>query len=178
MPRAAARVVAATLLAVPAVQAAQAAPAAPCDSAAHHAFDFWLGSWQVHAASGQLAGSSRIERQYGGCVLHEHYDTARGYSGESLNIYDAARDRWHQTWVDNSGLLLVLEGGLHDGAMRLEGRTQAADGNITQHRITWTPRPDGSVRQHWESTDAQGAWQTAFDGIYTRRSDAASAPSR
>jgi hypothetical protein len=30
-------------------------------------------------------------REYGGCVLHERYDTGKGYSGESLNVYDAAR---------------------------------------------------------------------------------------
>jgi hypothetical protein len=31
-----------------------------------------------------------------------------GYSGESLNEYDAARKVWHQTWVDSSGTLLLF----------------------------------------------------------------------
>jgi hypothetical protein len=101
-------------------------------------------------------------------VLHERYDTGRGYRGESLNTYDAARKTWHQTWVDNAGTLLLLEGGLRDGSMVLEGQTGAAD-KLTQHRIRWTPRADGSVHQHWESTDTDGRWKTLFDGIYTRR---------
>lgn len=143
--------------------------AAPCDAPPHRQFDFWLGEWTVHTAEGKLAGRNRIESEYDGCVLHERYDTGKGYRGESLNAYDAGRKVWHQTWVDNQGTLLLLEGGLRGGSMVLEGQTTEPDGQVTRHRITWTPAADGSVRQHWESTDAQGRWSTAFDGRYTRR---------
>ncbi len=142
---------------------------AACDAGEHRQFDFWLGEWNVHTPDGKLAGTNSITREYDGCVLHERYLTGRGYSGESLNIYDAARKRWHQTWVDTSGTLLLLEGGLRDGSMVLEGQTTGADGVATRHRISWTPNPDGSVRQHWETAAADGEWQTAFDGIYTRK---------
>jgi hypothetical protein len=53
--------------------------------------------------------------------------------------------------------------------MVLEGQTTGTDGQVTKHRITWTPNPDGTVRQHWESTDAKGAWSTAFDGLYIKK---------
>jgi hypothetical protein len=142
---------------------------AACDTAAHRAFDFWVGQWQVKKTDGNTAGANRIDREYGGCVLHEHYTTAKGYSGESLNIYDASRKVWHQSWVDSDGLLLLLEGGIRDGKMVLEGQTNSGDGKVTKHRITWTPNRDGSVRQFWESTDDQGKWVTAFDGLYVRR---------
>jgi hypothetical protein len=142
---------------------------AACEAPEHRAFDFWLGEWQVRTPDGKLAGVNRIAREYGGCVLHERYDTGRGYSGESLNIYDAGRKMWHQTWVDTSGTLLLLEGGLHSGSMVLEGQTVGADSQATKHRITWTPGADGSVRQLWESTDAKGRWSIAFDGQYTRK---------
>lgn len=140
-----------------------------CSSSEHKEFDFWIGEWSVHAANGKLAGTNSIKREIGGCVLHERYETGRGYSGESFNIYDATRKVWHQTWVDSSGLLLQLEGGLKDGKMILEGRTSGVDGKTTQHRITWTPKPDGSVRQLWESKGLGGEWTVAFDGKYTRR---------
>lgn len=146
-----------------------AAAPAPCEGQQHRAFDFWLGEWQVKTPDGKLAGVNRIEREYGGCVLHERYDTGRGYSGESLNIYDAGRKVWHQTWVDASGTLLVLEGGLREGKIVLEGQTVDASNQVTKHRITWTPNQDGSVRQLWQSTDAKGDWVTAFDGHYTRK---------
>lgn len=118
-----------------------------CIGLAYRAFDFWIGEWNVHGSKNQLAGTNRVTREYGGCVIHEHYETGRGYSGESLNIYDAPRKVWHQTWVDSSGLLLVLEGGLHDGKMVLEGQTTGSDGKTTKQRITWSPNADGSVRQ-------------------------------
>lgn len=135
----------------------------------HRQFDFWLGEWEVRTADGQVAGVNRIESEYDGCVLHERYTTDRGYRGQSLNIYDASRKVWHQTWVDSDGLLLLLEGGIRDGRMVLEGQTVGADGQVTRHRISWTPNADGSVRQLWESTDAEGEWSTAFDGRYTRK---------
>lgn len=147
----------------------RAAVAAPCEDSAHRQFDFWLGEWQVHTADGKLAGVNRIERVYGGCVLHENYTTGRGFSGASFNVYDAPRKVWHQTWVDSSGTLLLLEGGLIDGKMVLEGQATGADGQVVRHRITWTPNPDGSVRQFWESTNAKGDWRTAFDGRYTKK---------
>jgi hypothetical protein len=144
-------------------------PTPSCTSAEHRAFDFWIGEWNVHAANGKLAGTNSIKREIAGCVLHERYDTGRGYSGESFNIYDAPRKVWHQTWVDSSGLLLLLDGTVRDGKMVLEGHTTAPDGKLTKHRITWTPNVDGSVRQFWESTGPGGEWTVAFDGKYTRR---------
>jgi hypothetical protein len=150
--------------------AASRTPArAACEAKEHRQFDFWLGSWKVHTPDGNLAGTNEIESEYGGCVLHERYTTPRGFGGESLNAYDPARRVWHQTWVDSSGTLLLIEGGLRGKSMVLEGQTVGADGQVTRHRITWTPNDDGSVRQHWESTDAEGEWTTAFDGRYTRK---------
>lgn len=142
---------------------------AACRDPAYRQFDFWLGEWEVFKPDGTLAGTNRIEQEYGGCVLHERYATPKGYSGESLNTYDAARKVWHQTWVDNAGLLLLLEGRLVDGRMVLEGAGQGPDGTAVKHRITWTPNPDGSVRQFWESTGPSGKWTVAFDGLYKRK---------
>jgi len=145
-----------------------AAPAA-CSAPAYRQFDFWIGEWQVHTPEGKFAGVNRVERQYDGCVIHEHYTTGRGYSGESLNSYDTTRKVWHQTWVDNSGTLLLLEGGLVDGKMVLQGELADDKGMVSKQRITWTPNADGSVRQHWETADAKGVWSTAFDGMYTKK---------
>lgn len=157
------------VLALSALSSAQAMAASPCEIPEHRAFDFWLGEWQVRTPDGALAGVNRITSEYNGCVLHERYDTGRGYSGESLNTYDAGRKVWHQTWVDNSGTLLVLEGTLRNGNMVLEGQSVGTDAQVVKHRITWTPNANGSVRQLWESTDAKGQWSAAFDGMYTRK---------
>lgn len=149
--------------------AANSVAAGPCDASEHRQFDFWLGEWNVRTPDGKLAGVNSITREYGGCVLHERYSTERGYSGESLNVYDAGRKVWHQTWVDTDGALLLLEGGLRDTSMVLEGQSVGPKGEVTKHRITWTPNADGSVRQHWQTSDSKGQWSTVFDGTYKRK---------
>ncbi|MCC2617266.1 hypothetical protein LJ739_13515 [Aestuariibacter halophilus] len=142
---------------------------ASCETQHYQAFDFWLGQWRVETASGKLAGHNRIEKTLNGCVVTEHYTTAKGYEGNSLNIYDRQTGQWHQTWMDNSGLLLQLDGGMVDNAMVLQGQGKNAQGEPVTHRITWTPNPNGTVRQHWESsTDSGVTWQTLFDGTYYR----------
>jgi len=148
--------------------AAPPPPPAPCASAEHRQFDFWVGDWRVAKPDGTFAGTNHITQEYGGCVVHEHYVTGKGYSGESLNMYDAARKVWHQTWVDDSGLLLILEGKWDGKSMVLAGFAPDESGVMTKQRITWTPNADGSVRQLWETVDAKGAWAVAFDGKYTK----------
>lgn len=157
------------LLLASCIAAAANAADGPCESPEYRGFDFWLGEWAVHTPDGKLAGVNRIEREYGGCVIHERYSSESGFAGESLNSYDPGRQVWHQTWVDNAGSLLLLEGGLIDGKMVLKGQTIDEEQKTTLHRITWTPNEDGSVRQFWQSTNAAGDWETAFDGRYTRR---------
>lgn len=143
-------------------------PRKPCNTAEFRQFDFWLGDWDVESAAAPGTTSrNRITLVNDGCTLREEYTTPTGYAGTSLNFYDAGRKRWHQTWIDNQGGALYLEGGLEGEAMVM--RTTGDPDNV--QRITWTPLPGGGVRQHWESTSDGGkSWTTAFDGRYTARS--------
>ena len=143
-------------------------PPAPCTSEKHRQFDFWLGEWDV-TQNGQAAGHNRIERVHAGCALAENWTSANSaFSGSSFNIYDQANDKWHQTWVDSTGTLLELDGGLVDGKMVLAGKRPGADGGWVINRITFTPNEDGSVRQLWESSSDGSSWTTVFDGHYVR----------
>ncbi|MES1190665.1 MAG: hypothetical protein ABUS47_06245 [Steroidobacter sp.] len=146
----------------------RAATSDHCDTPEHHTFDFWVGDWQVRTPDGKLAGHNHVTQEYGSCVVHEHYTTMHGYSGESLNIYDVNRKVWHQTWVDSDGMLLTLEGTFHHGKMILQGQLVDRHGKSTRQRITWTPSADGSVRQLWEAAGQDAKWHVVFDGIYTR----------
>ncbi|NMD08003.1 MAG: DUF1579 domain-containing protein [Phyllobacteriaceae bacterium] len=143
--------------------------AAPCEGSVYRQFDFWLGNWTVKTPDGKEVASSRIEREYAGCVIRERYEAVSGYQGESLNIFDVRRRIWHQTWVDNTGTLAQLEGTLVDGKIVLEGQGASPSGEPRTNRITWMPYPDGTVRQHWEVKGADGTWKTAFDGRYHRK---------
>jgi hypothetical protein len=156
-----------TLLPDPAARAQQPAPApAPCSGQEHRQFDFWLGTWDVFDSTGTLAGRNTITRELDGCALHERWESARGpHRGNSYSIYDRASGRWHQAWVDNSGLLLLLSGGPRQGTMVLEGRSAGPDGAARLDRITWTPRPDAAVTQVWEqSADGGRTWTVVFNG--------------
>jgi hypothetical protein len=133
-------------------------------------FDFWIGEWDVFGPEGRQVGTNSITRVLDGSALAEHWRGAGGVEGQSLNAYDATRGRWHQTWVDSTGGVLLLDGSLVDGAMVLEGTVTGADAVLPQRqRITWTRESDG-VRQHWETSDDDGiTWKTSFDGRYRRR---------
>ncbi len=148
--------------------AAAAQPLAPCDTAEFRQFDFWVGHWDVTDPDGNTVGHNRIDAILNGCALQENWTGGSSFRGHSFNIYDRARGVWHQTWVDSSGALLQLEGGLLDGAMVLEGTRYSPKRNApVQDRISWTPNADGSVRQHWQSSvDGGASWQTVFDGLY------------
>jgi hypothetical protein len=144
---------------------AQNAPPPPAPES--HQFDFWSGEWHVTTPDGKAAGESRIQPIAGSRALLENWEGAEGSVGKSLNVYNAAKKQWQQFWVDNSGGVLELAGGLVGGNMVLSGPTKRANGTTLLNRITWTPNADGSVRQLWEqSTDDGKSWQIAFDGLY------------
>jgi len=138
----------------------------PCSSAEYRQFDFWLGEWDVkNQVNGKTGSVNRITSAHGGCVLREEYSAPSGYSGTSLNFYDAKGGTWQQTWIDNQGAPLFLSGGLEGRNMVLSSDPDV----LPVQRITWTPKDDGSVRQHWERSKDGKAWSTVFDGLYTRR---------
>ena len=142
----------------------------PCAAAEHRQFDFWLGEWEVRTPDGKLAGTSHVDLELDGCVLHENWTSARGaYAGQSFNIYRPDLKQWHQSWVDTGGQLLLLDGDFRNGRMTLVGETRGTDGPVVRQRITWEARPDGRVRQHWEQSQDGTSWTTAFDGLYAKK---------
>ena len=165
--------IAAVLLVTPVHAQQPPAPAhPPCATAEHRQFDFWLGDWEVHNAVGKRAGENRISRIHGDCAILEEWRGAGNVTGTSLNTFDQGRGVWHQTWVDNGGNLLALEGGFADGTMTLQGRSveRAPVPKTTLQRVRWTPQPDGRVRQLWEMSGDDGkTWTVAFDGWYSRK---------
>jgi hypothetical protein len=128
-----------------------------------HAFDFWLGEWEVHDPDGRHLGRNSITAPFDNGAIAEHWRGDSGVEGHSLNAWDPERGCWHQTWIDSTGSILLLDGRFLDGAMVLEG----IDADARQ-RITWTVEGAG-VRQLWEtSKDGGETWSVAFDGRYSR----------
>lgn len=64
--------------------------------------------------------------------------------GQSFNIFSGGK--WHQTWVDNQGLLLELVGGLvAPGRMVMQQDTVDGDGAPLRHESLATRTPTGEV---------------------------------
>jgi hypothetical protein len=148
-----------------------AAPAPPpCSGAEYRQFDFWLGDWDVTTPDGKPAGTNRVTRPLGDCVLQEHWKGRGGMTGESYNVYDRSSGRWHQTWVDDRGTLLLLDGGLEGDKMVLRGPERRVQGKPQLDRITWRPAGADEVHQVWEISSDQGkSWSVLFHGVYRRK---------
>ena len=148
-----------------AVQAAQS----PCAAGAYKQFDFWVGNWTVYDwDTKKLAGHNLVTSEFGGCVVQEHWTGSEGSHGSSFNTYDAQRKLWHQTWVDDRGQLVVIEGNLVNSSMVLSGNGIGRSGRRFRQRITWTPQPNGDVRQNWQVSGDGVTWKSVFDGRYTK----------
>jgi hypothetical protein len=150
----------------PAASTQPARPRPDCSAAEHHQFDFWLGRWSVTAA-GKPAGTSHIESVMKGCAVLEHWSSAGGGHGTSLNFYDRRSKTWSQAWIDESGNALHLSGTFADGTMVLASAPRQTDAGVDVQRITWSKAGERNVRQVWESSSDGGkTWTVAFDGLY------------
>ena len=151
-------------------QSSSPASAKPCGAKPEYRqFDFWIGEWDVQAG-GNHAGTNSVQLILGDCVIFENWTGARGMTGKSFNIYNAATGKWQQTWVDSSGNALELYGEFKDGAMRLIGEKPGPSGGKIINKLTFIPLEGGRVRQLWESSRDDGkTWNTVFDGLYIKK---------
>lgn len=144
----------------------------PCCQPEFRQFDFWVGDWETYNPGDTLVGANRIVIMQDSCVIQENWTSARGaFTGTSYNFYNPQTGKWHQTWIDNQGAPLLLSGGLEDGKMVMySGKMKNQQGKEYLNRITWTPNPDGTVRQLWEISNDDGkTWSSVFDGEYRRK---------
>ncbi|MDX1403835.1 MAG: hypothetical protein R3192_04830 [Woeseiaceae bacterium] len=134
-------------------------------------FDFWIGEWDVHLANGTYAGSNVIKPIERGCALTEHWTSANGGTGMSINYLDKASGDWVQVWNAAAGAQIIIRGGLTDDGMALEGYIHyVANETTAPFRGLWTPLPDGRVRQYFEQSNDDGkTWNPWFEGFYSRK---------
>lgn len=131
-------------------------------------FDFWIGEWAPKNVQGVTVGSSSIQLILGSCIIFENWSTPVS-NGKSFNVFDTRDGKWHQTWVDDKGLMTHYVGGLVDGKMVLLNDT-TTNGKRTLARMTFSKLENGDVRQHGEnSTDDGKTWTTTFDFTYVRK---------
>ena len=100
------------------------------------------------------------------------FTTPQGYSGRSINAYDAVKKRWQQTWMDNQGGVHNYVGQARDGNLyyEAEGVYVPGQAGLVKAKMTFFNQGRDKVRQLGEqSVDDGKTWTTAYDLIYTRR---------
>jgi len=145
----------------------------PCEAdERHHAFDFWIGEWNV-TQNGLFAGTNSVQPILGHCTIFEQWESASGGLGKSFNFYDPAHDHWRQIWISDSGTIIEFTGEARDGGIFFTAQTtNPADGSVTDHKFEFTQLEGGIVRQSWEtSTDEGASWTSIWDGRYERKAD-------
>jgi hypothetical protein len=147
-----------------------AAEAAPCVAPEYGQFDFWIGRWAVSpTGKDEVVAESLVEKLYSGCGVRENWMPRNHQGGGSLTSYVASEKTWRQTWVDSSGSRAEFRGGWNGKTMVLTGTWPSPDGKPRIVRMTYTPNPDGSVRQFGEASFDNGkSWSQDFDFTYRR----------
>jgi len=157
------------LLSAVTVAAAESRPGERCPAAERHELDFVIGNWLVRDSVGAAVATATVARAYAGCVLIETWLGA-GTTGESLGIIGFRREsgQWHREFLDPAGVVLSFAGRMKGAAMVMEGKEYLPEG-IRLHRLTWTPRQDGTVEERWVvSGDSGRSWQIRFYGVFHR----------
>lgn len=146
----------------------------PCAyNAENRQFDFWVGDWNaVDATTGITAGSSRIEKELGECVIWENWTSANSnFKGKSYNVYNPDLKRWEQFWVDNVGGMTHFYGELKDGVMDYwtDDITQPDGSKLKRHLQFFNLSPDKVRQFSQKSTDGGKTWTLDYDLTYNRR---------
>lgn len=140
----------------------------------YHAFDFWIGEWDVQPTGpnrGPMGSgsSSVIERQLDGCVIQENWLPLGGIGqGKSFNMYNSVTKEWEQYYVDSRATITHYKGTFHaDGNLYYE-----ADqfGSTNKIRMTFFNQGPNQVRQLGQvSSDGGKTWIVSYDLTYVRK---------
>ena len=143
--------------------------AAPSYAGECRKFDFVVGNWLVKDRAGKAIATQSASR-LGECTLVEKWRGVGG-TGEGLAVttYQSAEKRWHRDALIRSPVVLGFEGRISGSSMVMTAKQYSEFGVDQIHRISWTPRGDGSVEETWQTSTNTGVpWKTRFDEFLTR----------
>jgi uncharacterized protein DUF1579 len=150
-------------------------PPAPCTSPEARQFDFWVGEWIATWKSPDgtsVQGSNRIESILGGCVISENFQGAGAQPlvGKSYSVWSPRAKKWQQTWVDNMGGYLALNGEFADGRMVLLREGILGNGKPGLQRMTYRDIAKDQFDWDWDTSEDGGqTWTNRWHIHYTRK---------
>ena len=142
-----------------------------CKAPEYRQLDFWLGNWKAYDNDGKgpYVARDEVTALLGDCVILEKYRQNDGLDGNGVTIYDASRNLWHQTWVTNSGQLLILEGRFSRGVLTMSGSNWGKDGKRVWYRVSWKSQDGGVQETAVVSTEAGLSGRPPFDILFVKR---------
>lgn len=154
----------------PATPPAASTIAKACAGPEFRQLDFWIGDWtvKIHARAsptsdqwGDSVGTQHVRSILSGCAIEENF-AAQGpptpWAGRSFATFDGVTKKWRQTWVDDSGGYIPLDGGPEGTDFALYGPPREIQGLKFQMRMVWSHITPDALRWEWQrSTDG---WQT------------------
>jgi hypothetical protein len=141
-----------------------------------HAFDFWLGEWDLtwqNEDGSTASGKNRVCRILDGHVIEENFEVLTGdmagYVGKSYSVYNSQTGEWKKTWVDNGGAYLDFTGDI-DGGNRIFQRTAiTSNGNRFLQRMVFYDITEDSPSWEWQRSEDDGeTWQLMWRIQYRR----------
>ena len=145
-----------------------------CTSEEAKQFNFWLGEWKVEwtdSTGKKFEGSNIINSILGGCVIEENFNGEPGipFKGKSFSVYSPRKNKWQQTWVDNSGGYMIFEGEFKNDEMILYTERIDKNNNKLLMRMVFSEIEENSLVWDWQrSTDQGKNWQNLWRLFYTR----------
>lgn len=164
-----------------AVLAAPAPPPKPCTTAESRQFDFWVGDWDLKIRARRAPdkdewatanATQKVEAILGGCAISENFSAdgpSTPWAGKSYSVWVPAMKKWRQTWVDDQGGYIALNGGVEDGAMTLYGEPFTNNGKNLRMRMVFLDVKKDSLRWEWQRQADGGAWQPMMVIDYKRK---------
>lgn len=142
----------------------------PCSALEASQFDFWVGEWELYSAD-TLTGSNNIYKIMDGCTVQENFESKnKSYTGKSWSMFNPGTKNWQQTWVDNQGSYIALNGKFENGTMTLTTGVVKINGKDQINRMRYHDIKKDSFEWDWESSTDNGAtWQTAWHIRYQRK---------
>jgi hypothetical protein len=128
-------------------------------------FDFWVGEWNGDVGGG-ATGVNVVTRELGRHVIHERF-TSSQLVGESVSTFNASRQVWCQTWVDDAGAYLLFVGRREPERMVLDGRRP--DGAPTGMRMVWDHISADAFEWDYQKRTDAGDWTSQWHISYVRR---------
>lgn len=158
----------AAALLLPIVLMPGVARASACDSPAYHAYDFFVGNWDVYRTDGRRFASDVVTKEMDGCAILERWDHKKE-QGVGYSAYDVQQNRWIQDFFQNDGTVLTFVGHAVPDGMLFEGVDVPKPGVLERNRVLFRRRDDGFEEFWTTSIDGGHSWKTVFDAFFRRR---------